>query len=960
MLKHRYECLLNSLATMAREPSPDGSFQVSKLQPLKTLFCDLEAYRAFVALVLTEVQAEVEQSAYSPLIPLEDKIRLFEQVRQAVAEFDGSNVTQLKELGQQLYNLQPGFKRVWVHSSRRKGRDRQLLLLEYAVKSLVADRAGSGFQLVCHYLSTVKEDQFKFAPNAGERLSKIESFWKEHPPRFTEQPVRIIKLLSSLPPLPPHLELVPKPPPESEAAQAAERIKREEQCYQPGDWVIHESFGRGMVTKVKDAGRRVTIKFIHRSPRELLTTVAPMWPIPEPDKDDSALPELSPVVLEVLHHAKKPTEGILDDDELEELDDQVEVKLAKAAYNLAKAKKHFTTFIRIVGCTRFYEAGDDLSNCITRLKGAKNRICEAWLFRNGYTPNEYDDRHTLAGRFATEAPRALLRKAELLEQKLTLLFYGDVYTDDTWDGVVAPPEQRLEEVAVCLAEVENFYLHIKHGNEFQLLRWERNNDFQPGQWVLTLSNQPIMYCERNLSLTRWLTHEKLVVAVNGDEVVLRTPYRRRLERISADSLFLRPLSRSPVDMTTGFMERRTWFDLRPQLRQVPLELPSYSGIDELLQYTHDFGASLYFTCPCCGYPIMRTHPDYSRINPEDDYGFYEICPLCDWADTCFNDDGFDENDPDDENFNYTLVQARRNFEEYGSIFRPTDGVYYECHQSPAVRAVKEKLRCAFDAMVGGNNQGSLFLLWWQAEGARRDLMTSLKAFEDAHPEAYSVKQDEIGDVIGRRFDYKWQDLSDIIPGTWIEDLIDGRSRIIAVHRTPHGSVATIRNSRRELREISGEWARKRLEGLADNFWAPFYARRTWFESHNEFLRGLKPCPCCGYPELTNEGAFECCSLCCWEDDGQDDHNADKVLGGPNGNFSLSEARRNFEKTLCMFRPDDPELTDLKICRPENLPWKHRLIGLYDQLITVDSATAAETLWEDIERCWRELRMGEVC
>lgn len=956
MLKHRYECLLNTLATMAREPSPDGGFQASRLQPLKTLFRDLEAYRSFVDLVLTEIQAEVEQSSYSPLIALEDKIGLFEQARQAVADFDGGNGAQLKKLGQQLYNLQPGWKRFSIHATRRKVLDRHILLIEHAVDSLVANRENSGFQMVCCYLSTYEGERFQFASDAGDKLSKIESFWKEHPPKFTEQPVRIIKLPSSLPPLPPHLELVPKPSPESDAAQAAERIKRGEQCYQPGDWVMHESFGRGMVTKIKDSGRRVTIKFIHRSPRELTTTVAPIWPIPEPDKDALALPELSPVVLELLHHAKKPTEGILDDDDLEELDDQVEVKLAKAAYNLDKAKKLFTAFVRIVGCTRFYEADDDLSNCITRLKGAKNRVCEAWLFRNGYTPTEYYDRHTLAGRFAMEAPRALLRKAELLEQKLTLLLYGHVYTDNAWNGEVAPPEQRLEEVAVCLTEVENLYHHIKHGQEIQPFRWERNNDFQPGQWVFTLANQPLMYCDRNMSLTRWLTHEKLAVAVNGDEVVLRTPYGRRMERMSADSIFLRPLSRSPVDMATGFMERRTWFDLRPQLRQVPLKLPTYSGIGESLQYTHDFGASLYFTCPCCGYPTMRTHPNYFRIHPEDDYGFYEICPLCDWADTCINDDGFDENDPNDANFNYTLVQARRNFEEYGSIFRPTDGVYYECHQSPAVRTVKEKLRCAFDAMVDDNNQGRLFLLWWQIEGARRDLLTSLKAFEDASPEAYSVKQDEMGDVIGRRFSYKWQEWYRIIPGTWIEELIDGRSRIVAVHRTPHGYVATIRNSRRELREISGEWAGKRLEGLADDFWAPFYARRTWFESHTEYLRGLKPCPCCGYPELTNEGAFEWCSLCCWEDDGQDDHDADKVLGGPNGNFSLSEARRNFDKTLCMFRSGDQELTDLKVCRPENLPWKHRLIGLYDQLITVNSTTAAETLWEDIERCWGELRV----
>lgn len=53
------------------------------------------------------------------------------------------------------------------------------------------------------------------------------------------------------------------------------------------------------------------------------------------------------------------------------------------------------------------------------------------------------------------------------------------------------------------------------------------------------------------------------------------------------------------------------------------------------------------------------------------------------------------------------------------------------------------------------------------------------------------------------------------------------------------------------------------------------------------------CPCCGYLTLSSRGQFEMCYVCCWEDDGQDDHNADVVRGGPNGNLSLTQARQNF-------------------------------------------------------------------
>jgi hypothetical protein len=38
-----------------------------------------------------------------------------------------------------------------------------------------------------------------------------------------------------------------------------------------------------------------------------------------------------------------------------------------------------------------------------------------------------------------------------------------------------------------------------------------------------------------------------------------------------------------------------------------------------------------------------------------------------------------------------------------------------------------------------------------------------------------------------------------------------------------------------------------------------------------------------------------CPVCWWEDDGQDDHDADEVRGGPNGEFSLTQARQNYRQ-----------------------------------------------------------------
>jgi hypothetical protein len=53
------------------------------------------------------------------------------------------------------------------------------------------------------------------------------------------------------------------------------------------------------------------------------------------------------------------------------------------------------------------------------------------------------------------------------------------------------------------------------------------------------------------------------------------------------------------------------------------------------------------------------------------------------------------------------------------------------------------------------------------------------------------------------------------------------------------------------------------------------------------------CPCCFYRTLAARGDYEICPVCFWEDDGQDDHNADEVRGGPNAALSLTEARANY-------------------------------------------------------------------
>jgi hypothetical protein len=58
---------------------------------------------------------------------------------------------------------------------------------------------------------------------------------------------------------------------------------------------------------------------------------------------------------------------------------------------------------------------------------------------------------------------------------------------------------------------------------------------------------------------------------------------------------------------------------------------------------------------------------------------------------------------------------------------------------------------------------------------------------------------------------------------------------------------------------------------------------------------LYPCPCCGERTLPERGGYYICRVCDWEDDGQDNHDADEVRGGPNGSLSLTQARQAFRE-----------------------------------------------------------------
>lgn len=83
---------------------------------------------------------------------------------------------------------------------------------------------------------------------------------------------------------------------------------------------------------------------------------------------------------------------------------------------------------------------------------------------------------------------------------------------------------------------------------------------------------------------------------------------------------------------------------------------------------------------------------------------------------------------------------------------------------------------------------------------------------------------------------------------------------------------------------------------------------------------LYPCPCCKHRTLEERGGFEICSVCFWEDDGQDEHDADLVRGGPNGSLNLRTAQENYKKIGAVearFKPHVRPPTSLEKTNDQN-------------------------------------------
>lgn len=127
------------------------------------------------------------------------------------------------------------------------------------------------------------------------------------------------------------------------------------------------------------------------------------------------------------------------------------------------------------------------------------------------------------------------------------------------------------------------------------------------------------------------------------------------------------------------------------------------------------------------------------------------------------------------------------------------------------------------------------------------------------------------------------------------------------------------------------WLRSTLQNVSSEF----LCEKLGVDSIEGDPIELESCPCCGFQTISQRGHYEICTVCWWEDDGQDNKHSDKIMGGPNHGVSLISARYNFLK----FDLYDPKRTDLmKVKADKNQYKRGREFEIIDNEFLVEKGT----------------------
>lgn len=127
------------------------------------------------------------------------------------------------------------------------------------------------------------------------------------------------------------------------------------------------------------------------------------------------------------------------------------------------------------------------------------------------------------------------------------------------------------------------------------------------------------------------------------------------------------------------------------------------------------------------------------------------------------------------------------------------------------------------------------------------------------------------------------------------------------------------------------WLKSKLQSVFNDY----LKKQLELDKINGNPIDLEPCPCCGRKTIGERGNYEICTVCWWEDDGQDNDTADEVFGRPNYGLSLTKARINF-LVHGIYDPERKDLFEKRECKEKFI--SGREFQLVDNKVVIEKGT----------------------
>jgi len=181
---------IRSLSKMidAADDLADGkNIQVTKLMTLFRL-CHLRKNFARFALYLLEKDfAAVQSTRKSPVTDIDTKLNMLSETLNILRQESEEVQTDAKTLYKKIFNLQPGYKRISIHSSFRRESDRELLLADRALYPLITKEyiftnyGWNSYSLASTYISTlvIRFNSYRtiLKPESAPRILDVVEYW---------------------------------------------------------------------------------------------------------------------------------------------------------------------------------------------------------------------------------------------------------------------------------------------------------------------------------------------------------------------------------------------------------------------------------------------------------------------------------------------------------------------------------------------------------------------------------------------------------------------------------------------------------------------------------------------------------------------------------------------------------------------------------------------------------------